>query len=468
MRNLLKWMGTAVAGVIGLVLGGLVSGLEGLDHQPYFKAPYYARTLERLHAATNRTLIVHGPLAAGFGKARLTPTLNAVTNDPVQGQFTSMPLAGYGNRRGRPATGVHDDVWVKAIAVRVADHTAVWVGADALIIPREVSEEALGYLTEAPGLSREQVYFGATHTHGSLGGWGEGVVAEAFAGPYQPGVRTWVAQQLVVAVRAAVADLQPAAVGQGHLDAPEFIRNRLVGKLGRIDPELSFAFFRQAGGRTAVLGSYSAHATVLSGGNMEFSGDYPGYWQREVESATGGMAMFLAGGVGSHSPQAGGGGFEGAERMGRALAQRVVERLPQVPLTNTVVLGVLGCAIDLPELHMRLTDDWRLRPVFARRLLPVKAETFVQTLRLGQTVWVSTPCDFSGELALDLKDFLRARGGNAVVTSFNGDYIGYVIPARYYHLEGYEPRVMSFFGPNVPDYFTDMIRTMAGDLGLGD
>ena len=48
-----------------------------------------------------------------------------------------------------------------------------------------------------------------------------------------------------------------------------------------------------------------------------------------------------------------------------------------------------------------------------------------------------------------------------MITSFNGDYVGYVIPSRYYHLNGYEPRVMSFFGPNVPDYFDEFIRTMA-------
>lgn len=77
---------------------------------------------------------------------------------------------------------------------------------------------------------------------------------------------------------------------------------------------------------------------------------------------------------------------------------------------------------------------------------------------------ISTPCDFSGELALGIKDCLRARGADAAITSFNGDYVGYVIPARYYHMSGYEPRLMSFFGPNVPDYFDEMIRAMALSL----
>ncbi len=461
MRQLARITGTAVAALLGLVVGALVTGFEGLDDQPYIRADYHARTVERLRASTNRTLVAEGALEAGFGKALLTPTLDADTDNPVRGQFASLPLAGYGVRRGRTATGVHDDLRVKAIAARVAGRTAVWVGADALIIPREVSQEAMRLLAEDPGLSREQVYFGATHTHASLGGWGEGAVAEAFAGPYQPGVRIWMAGQLAAAARAAVADLRPAEVGQGRIEAPEFVRNRLVGTQGEVDPELSFAVFKQAGGSSAVLGSYAAHATVLSGGNMEFSGDYPGYWQREIESATKGMALFLAGGVGSHSPRAGGGGFAGAENMGRALAKRVLDDLGRVTLTNTVALGALGCDVDLPELHVRLADDWRLRPVFARRLLPVESLTYLQVFRLGPTVWISTPCDFSGELALEIKDFMRARGADAVVTSFNGDYIGYVIPARYYHMGGYEPRTMSFYGPCLPDYFTALIRTMS-------
>jgi neutral ceramidase len=63
---------------------------------------------------------------------------------------------------------------------------------------------------------------------------------------------------------------------------------------------------------------------------------------------------------------------------------------------------------------------------------------------------------------LEIKDLLRARTGRqAVITSFNGDYVGYVVPARYYHMDGYEPRTMSFYGPTVPDYFDDLIRQMA-------
>jgi hypothetical protein len=59
---------------------------------------------------------------------------------------------------------------------------------------------------------------------------------------------------------------------------------------------------------------------------------------------------------------------------------------------------------------------------------------------------------------------LRVRGFAGIVTSFNGDYVGYVIPSRYYHLNGYEPRIMSFYGPYVPDYLDELARTISLDL----
>jgi hypothetical protein len=372
-----------------------------------------------------------------------------------------MPLAGYGDRGNRSATGTHDEIDVKAVALRVGDRTGVMVSADLLIIPREIADAATEQLAREAGLLREQIYFGATHTHASLGAWGDGIVGEAFAGKFQPGARTWIAGCIVRAVKEALNDLRPAAFCHGSFRAPELIRNRLVGQLGGVDPEFCFAILKQESWKTAVIGTYSAHATVLSSKLMEFSGDYPGAWQRAVEEATGGMAMFFAAGVGSHSPVPPKGGLEGAELMGKSLAGPIIERLARTPVTNVVAFGLLGTAVDLPEHHVRLSDGIRLRPWLASRLLNRTAPSFVQVLRIGDLVWVSTPCDFSGELANDFKDFMRARNFEATVTSFNGDYIGYVIPSRYYHLAGYEPRLMSFYGPTIPDYLNEIIRAMA-------
>ena len=450
-----------LAGLAALAVAAGILCLDGVDSRPYFREGYYAETAARLRAEAETNHLARGELAAGFGRELLTPTVNAAQNAPAQGQFRSLPLAGYGGRHGKPAKGVHDDLYVKAVALRVQGRIGVMVGADALIIPPEVAEKAARRLELESGLTREQIYLGATHTHSSLGAWGEGMVAESFSGGFQPEARTWFADRIVAAVQDAIKDLKPARFGHGQLAASQYIRNRLVGGLGKVDPEFSYAVLEQEGGKRSVLGVYGAHATVLSSDMMEFSADYPGSWQRAVEQATGGMAVFFAGGVGSQSPVPGARGVAGTEQMGQALAKMLIERLPQTSLTNSVTFGMFGLDVTMPPLNVRLSDGIRLRPWLAGRLVPARNHSFLQVFRIDDSIWISTPCDFSGELALEIKDFLRARGSSAVVTSFNGDYIGYVIPARYYHMDGYESRLMSFFGPNVPDYFNELIRSLA-------
>ena len=447
--------------IILLVQAAAIATFTGVTLDPQLNAPWRQATQARLADLARQTNTGVAPLRAGFARARLTPTIGAVSNNPTAGEFQSLPLAGYGNRQGSPATGVLDELWVKAVAFAAGGRTGIVVTADALIIPRDVTDAAVARIASVTGLRRDQLYFSATHTHCSLGGWGEGVVGEQFAGPYNPGVRVWFATQLAAAATQALADLSAASLGTGSFQAPHHVRNRLVGDRGRIYPTFSLISVRQNDGDAAVIGSFSAHATVQGPKVMQFSGDYPGAWQRAVERDHGGLALFLAGPVGSHSPRTPTGGSDGAVQLGEALAGETLGALSGIRLTNVIAFGQAAVEADLPELQNRVTDSLRLRPWASRRLLPPLApRTFLQALRLGDAVWCSTPCDYSGELALDLESAACRMGLTAVVTSFNGDYIGYVIPGKYYHLDGYEPRVMSFYGPTIPDYFDEILRSL--------
>ncbi len=442
-----------LVGLLGILVLGVAVTLRPLDTGA---APRPAGVIS--HGA----LPSPAPLRAGWSRARLTPHLGAAADDPAAGAFRQLPLAGYGNRHGAPATGIHDDLWVKAMAFEAGGTTGVVVTADALIIPREIGDAAAATLTREFGLSREQVYFSATHSHCSLGGWGQRFVGEAFAGPFNPGVRLWFAQQLAKAASEALQHLEPAALGQGSFPAPEFIRNRLVGEQGRVDPEFSLLVVRQQDGDRAVLGSFSAHATVLGGDMMQYSADYPGVWQRTVEASGIQMAAFLAGGVGSQGPRAPRGGLEGIEAMGRALAERTLEAIPRMALDPAATFAVRMATINLPDLQVRVTDTLRLSPWVGRQIMPpLNDTTFLQAFQFGTGVWLSTPCDYSGELALDIKSAAAAGGRHAVVTSFNGDYVGYVIPAQYYTREGYEPRVMNFYGAHVSEVFAETLARLA-------
>lgn len=451
---------------IVLVIVGLLASMTfaPVDDRPYFLQPYYRQSLGEDVMRGFPATIQEGGVEAGFAAVKLTPEPGAAEDRPEEGRFRAIPLAGYGSRRGRPAEGTHDDLFVKAAAVRVGKVLVIWLAADLLLVPPAVKDAVSAALAASPGVQRGQIYLGATHTHCGPGGWGEGPVAEAFTGPFQPGLIAWLGACMVRAARDAVADLQPARVGFVQFDAPDWVRNRLVGRLGTVDPGFAVLVLRQEQGRTGLIGCYGAHATVLGAEMMQFSGDYPGAWQRHVEAATDGIAMFLAGAVGSQSPVPGERGLAGVERMGRGLGRRTLEAVRGVSLENRTVLGWTAAEVQMPPLNWRVSNRWRLRPWLAERLLRPRSTVTLQAVRVGRTLWLSTPCDFSGELSVRIKEALAARGYHAVITSFNGDYVGYVLPGRYYAMDGYEPRTMSFFGPHVADYFEEGLRKLAQRL----
>lgn len=93
--------------------------------------------------------------------------------------------------------------------------------------------------------------------------------------------------------------------------------------------------------------------------------------------------------------------------------------------------------------------------------MPYTGSGYLQAVRIGNMVWISTPADFSGEYAVQIKNELKVKGFDANITSFNGKYLGYIIPGRYFYLDKYEARVMGWFGPNMGDYSFDLIRRLS-------
>ena len=79
---------------------------------------------------------------------------------------------------------------------------------------------------------------------------------------------------------------------------------------------------------------------------------------------------------------------------------------------------------------------------------------------------VGTPADFCGEISVKLKSWAEERSTDLWVTSFNGDYVGYISPDAYYNdLEengglGYERGTMSWIGPDQEAFSVSLITTM--------
>lgn len=462
-RSFTDWFIIAVAaGVVGLFTVWPTYGPS-----PRVGRRAAAGAAEEIAAQLAETDGAAEALLVGWGSAEI---------DPPPGT----PLAGYGDRAGAPATGTHDRLHVGAVAISDGQETAMLFSADLLVVPPNIAIGVLSKLDGELAIDRRGVYFTATHTHAGPGASTRGVLAAAFGGRYRHAVETAIVEQFVVAARRALEDLGPAGMSQYAVPVPELIKNRtrdrsLIGRL--VDEWVDLVAFRRFDEeRQLVLARYSAHATVIGAGFMEFSAGYPGAttdtaeqlsYLRAVEEQVCELlpvlettVLFAAGAVGSMGPVAppGASDIERARAMGVELGSIIAEAIPAMDLIgyeNDIDVQFAGVTARMPPIQLRVAPGVRLSPLTAR-LLGLWRTARVSALRLGSVTFVGLPVDVSGELGAAWRE---EADGNLIMTSFSGGYAGYLSPDAYYGqlYDGdefaYETGIMSWTGPRQEEYF---------------
>ncbi len=461
-----KWLKILIItfGVIFIIIAAvLYYSISYIDTTPYFETEYYSNTIEKLNNAISSRNISNGKLKAGFAKINITPKVVKGVQDPSKGEFNNIKLSGFGD--GKRVTGVHDSIYAKAVALDVDNNLIILVSADLLLMPPEVVQIVEEKLKDRSDIKREQIFFGATHTHSSIGNCIPSYVGEKFGGEYQPEVVNWLSEKITELILKSVTDMQPSQFASGYIHAANLIKNRIIGATGRLNDKLTIASIKQENGRTAAIGIFAAHATTLGAWNDQFSGDYPGYFQRGLESRGVDMVMFYAGTVGSHTNRGKGSKFDKSKYIGEALADSAMVVLDKMEYSNDVSFSAVATEIEIPKLQMiYISDDLRLSPEVGHKLMPEMKSTYLQAFAVDNLLWISMPCELSGEYAIDLKNALALKGYNSAITSFNGQYLGYIVPAKYYYFDAYESRLMGWFGPSMGDYLMELNYTVADSL----
>jgi neutral ceramidase len=114
----MKKAGIAVVIFVTIVLLIFLVCFERIDSTPYFKCDYFRKSCERADSLDKVTMTVSDSLYAGFAKVSITPYLDSNKDNINEGGFSYVPLAGFGDRKGKPSTGVHDSIFVKAVRLK--------------------------------------------------------------------------------------------------------------------------------------------------------------------------------------------------------------------------------------------------------------------------------------------------------------------------------------------------------------
>lgn len=239
------------------------------------------------------------------------------------GVFDAVWIAGYG--AGRPANGIHDDIYVRTLVVSYNREYFISIAFDfvGILLNRvEMIKDKL----EAKGYDRNRILVTAIHDHegpDTMGMWGPN---EAETGIYKP-YMDYIVDSAVTAVEESVANLQPAELTLGQVrlrDTDPYNtgiyfggrndkRPWLIGIINDIrdplvvhDYVVTMQFKAEDGSTIATLFNFSGHPEVESDKNNFLSADYVGYARKRVEQEFGGIATFIPSTVGGMMSSLGG------------------------------------------------------------------------------------------------------------------------------------------------------------------
>ncbi len=431
-----------------LVLFVVCIGPWPVDGSSYVDTPYADKSFDRLQAPV--------PLMAGYGPLKAGVAVVDITPSP------GVPLGGYAARKPKANVGVHDRVYAKALTLQAGKATVTILSAGYLL-PAPALVQAVQMRS---GLPRNALYFAATHTHSGPGGYSRSLLGRFALGRFDQAWFDTLTGRLAEAVSASRKQLQPVELRFfSRRLGPDVTAGLLRNALDQSAPVTTVVHMLQAwpkGAQTplATLVSFPGHPTVLSRHNREVSGDFPGVVQRKLAARFGGVVLYAAGPVGSMkvSSPLSGREAELADVGGRvaALFERMAAAGPSERLDKGILASVV-VPVLLPSPTLRISEHWRLSPLLAG-LLHEGDEAPLQGLRIGDNVLIGYPADYSYELAAQLANETLPLMPWA--TSFDGDYIGYLVPHRRYATPNYETREANLMGPWGGDYFYVLSRRL--------
>jgi hypothetical protein len=372
-------------------------------------------------------------------------------------------LGGYGARQSKPAVGVHDTVWAKALVLARGERPFALVTADVLAFPPRFKAAVMERLASG-GWSADRVLLLPSHTHTSIDMMAlhpGNTFGNPRLGIFHQALFEHTADRIAMSIREAAGTLTPVIAGSTTVSIPDRNRNRRRAGAPH-DPALTVTRVDTTEGRPlAVLVNWTAHPTFMDEADMLFSGDWPGHLQCTLEALIGSgvTAMFYNGAEGDQSPTppavACGSNWERAEVYGRDMAIRAWSVWEKTQPREVTTVGYHSATITLPKRQWHPDfmksggAEYGLSEEAMAGLVEhlVPAQTRSTCFRLDDLVILGVPGEMTSELGLAAKETVRLITGakSVVIGGLADEWVSYILSAEEYRLGGYEASV-SLYG----------------------
>ncbi|MFC1465118.1 MAG: neutral/alkaline non-lysosomal ceramidase N-terminal domain-containing protein [Candidatus Brachytrichaceae bacterium NZ_4S206] len=338
-------------------------------------------------------------------------------------------LAGFS--RNRRATGTHDPLMVRTLAVSDGRATIVLAICDLIGLLRNDVRDirarvALGRARQ--GKPPVHLVVACTHTHSgpdTIGLWGPDMQTTGYDQAYAEFVR----QQVADSALSAATNLRPARLRAAMTRVPGIVRNFRDPRIS--DDELA-ALQAVAADDAAVftLLNFPCHPEVMDDDNTLITADMAGFACRAVEREAGGVGVWASGHLGGMmSPDTLVRTFDECQRMGEQLAAGALRALRDAAFVASATIRIGNNMVTIPTANPLLQTAVRLGIIPRVKPEEVEGETSTETAAWGigrLCQFAHVPGELLPKLGLQLKTAMTAEG--RFIIGLANDELGYILP----------------------------------------
>ncbi len=392
-------------------------------------------------------------IAFSFSSKGVNLTANVSSVDITPPLSMKYTLGGYGERMNKPAEGIHDHIWAKALTMKKGDRKYVLITLDILGLPQNVKSDLVKRVSGL-GWSMENIMLLPSHSHGSLEMAAlnsKNILNNPNLGIFQPELLAFLLDKLESLIKEADRNYQPVKIGTGCAMLEGLNRNRR--KDPDVDKELTVTRIDLVNRKPlAVLVNWTAHPTFLGGTDMLVSAEWPGYLQSELQRLIGKgvTAMYFNGAEGDqstilNSPKK---GYEKIEIYGKIIAAKAYDLYRTIKTEKFKTFDYIYRTIILPEhvAHPSFMktggEEYGLNEKTVKIVMDVLApkEVGLSAVRIGDLLIAGVPGEMTAGLGLNIKKTVAEAGiKHVVIGGLASEWISYILSSdQYIHGEGYE------------------------------
>lgn len=388
---------------------------------------------------------------------------------------TSQWLLGYGPRK---STGVHDRLFHRIVALDDGTTQFFLVSSDICLVSPSEYDRVAAKIKSLYGIDPINLWWTVTHTHSAPEVGPAGLPAVFLGERYQheldPTYTELVEQKLIDGINEARQKLAPARLGTGWGFSQANINRRAVdvdGKAslgmnpdGAVDRRIGLLRLdREDGSPLALIANYPIHGTVMSGDNLEISGDAPGIVSEYVEQQIGAPLLFINGAAGNlapiysvyPTPQA---GHLGQFRV--LLGDKILEANRKIAsTTDEVSLSTGSLTVETPR---KSGLDWpsdlgNYTSTTKTGINMVRLPVRFLNINEDVAIW-SAPLELFCEISNEVRD--GSPFPYTFYFGYSNGWLGYLLTESAYEYGGYEPSV----SPYTPSAAKDLTDSVLGYL----